>query len=118
MNTEGKSFDVVNGPSKDRLIDAFKYAYSKQTQISVKFSVVLSYTAPKDDPSCVRLIMLIDDFHIVSLQHENGSGHSFIVEGYCQASLHSGTTQLEPYDYNMYYNAKTRKGTIEFRAKA
>lgn len=114
MNTQERKFDIVNGPSRDQLIDAFKYAYSKQTQVPVKFRIVLIYTEPGDDPNRAHLIMLVDDFLIASLQHEDSSGYSFNVQGCCKANLRIGMSQLESHKFNMHYNAKTRKGTIEF----
>ena len=45
MNTKGikikeRSYEIVNGPNKDTLFDACKYAYSKTTKFAIDFGVV------------------------------------------------------------------------------
>ena len=113
--SEGRDFAIVGGPNKDMLFDACKYAYSKSTRVGVEFSVVAGYTTPIDDPGCAYVLMSISDMKITGIEHEDGSGESFNLIGYCRVSLSPlGNSVLEPYKFNAYYNAKSRKGSISF----
>ena len=113
MNTKELSFEVMDGPSKDRLIDAFKYAYDKEARVPVEFSVARGYTAPKDNPGCAYVVLDAKDFRILSLQHEDGSGHSFNIEGYCTANVDGRAKRF--CWFKMYYETKNRKGVITFK---
>ncbi|MGI6612525.1 MAG: hypothetical protein ACOX0Z_03075 [Candidatus Nanosyncoccaceae bacterium] len=114
--TATRTFSIEGGPNKDRLCDAFKYAYSEADTIDIDFSVVIGYTMPPSDPGCAYVLMPISDVKITSLQHEDGSGESFNIGGYCKADLtHSGGRRAPTVcRFEAYYNAKTRKGKISF----
>ena len=115
MNT--RSYDVVGGPSKDTLFDACKYACSKTAKVEVNFSVAIGYTAPKNDPGCCYVPMSIADIRITSIEHEDGSGESFNLCGYCKADLNNfggAAAALKHYRFKAYYNSKTRRGFISF----
>ena len=119
MNTnDERYFDVVNGPNKDALFDACKYACGKGGKVDVNFDVAIAYTMPKNDPGCAYVPMAITDFRIIGIEHEDGSGVSFNLHGYCKADLYSffgkdGAT-YKPYRFKMYYNSKSREGSIAF----
>ena len=91
--------------------------FSKQAHVPVAFGVVKDCVAPRDDPSHTCTMLATKDFRILSLQHEDGSGYSFNIEGYCKARPQGGKNSLTEHRYTMYYNAKTRKGTITFETK-
>jgi hypothetical protein len=120
MNTresKPKSFEIVAGPSRDMLFDACKYAYSKHAHVAVDFAVATGYTMPRANPGCACIQMQISDVKICGIEHEDGSGESFNLHGYCKANLGSfGTTKAvrKPYRFKAYYNARTRKGFITF----
>jgi hypothetical protein len=112
-----RSYGITAGPNKDTLFDACKYAYSDTANVTVNFSVALGYTAPKDDPGCAYIPMPIADIIISEIAHEDGSGESFNLRGYCKAVLDTsfvGDANLEPYRFEAYYNTKRRKGVISF----
>ena len=113
MNTK-KEFEIVNGPSKDLLCDAFKYAYNKAARITIEFSIAAGYTMPPEHPSSAYVPAKIGGFIISSLEHEDGSGESFNIRGYCKADIAKlfGEGTFKAYKYEAYYNTKTRKGTI------
>lgn len=111
---ESKLFEIVAGPSKDLLFDACKYAYSRQNHLTVGFKVAIGYTRPKNDPGAGIIPMTISDMVITSIQHEDGSGESFNIEGFCRANLLSITETLKSYNFNAYYETRTRRGTISF----
>ena len=65
-----------------------------------------------DTPADVR------DWRITSVAHEDGSGHSFNLGGYCSiynrsTSVPHGIVVLKA-RFSAYYNAKTRNGRIQF----
>lgn len=116
MNTEKRIFDIVDGPSRDTLFDACKYAYSKAAQVPVYFGVVFGQM-PKNHPDCgAHLPMSIKDVKITGIEHEDGSGESFNLHGYCNADLNfmSEDATYATYKFEAYYNAKSRDGWITF----
>lgn len=118
MNTKRteRIFDIVNGPSISLLFDACKYAYDRVITIPVNFTVVLAYIAPKDNPSRAYIAMPISDIVIAGIEHEDGSGSSFNLYGYCKANLDTIDMKMArtPYKFEAYYNVRSRKGTIIF----
>ena len=112
-----KCYDIVAGPNKDALFDACKYAYSKTAKLTVDFTVVIGYTMPKENPGCAYIAMAITDIRITGIEHEDGSGESFNLHGYCRADLNSfggNNIAYEPYEFKAYYNSKNRHGRISF----
>ena len=117
MNTNTKKgYDIVNGPSRESLVDAFKYAYDKQSRVNVAFHVAVGYTGKPGDPTTGYVRMHIKDIRIARIEHEDGSGTSFNLDGYCYADLESvsSAATYKRYNFKAYYNAKSRKGYIEF----
>ena len=107
MNTK-KIFNIENGPSLDRLFDAFKYAYSEYyDKVYATFLIAKSYTTPPGASGRAFRLLDAKDFRLTSIQHEDGSGQSFNLAGYCKV-------YDTPKNFTAYYNAKTRKGTISF----
>lgn len=120
MNTNQKvdsiTYDIMNGPSADRLFDACRYAYDDATKIPIDFGIAIGYSMPKDDPGCAIVGAHSCDLRIVGIEHEDGSGHSFNIRGYC-AGFKKGPYS-DPLYVNhkvmIYYNTKTRNGKITF----
>lgn len=107
---------IVNGPNRDRLIDAFKYAYDDD-KVSVNFAVSISYNAVEEDGKRVCFpthLAQIERMIINTIQHEDGSGESFNLSGRCTACLERYGGAKHYYKFEAYYNAKTRTGTIKF----
>ena len=115
--TKEKYYDIVAGPNKDALFDSCKYACSKTANLTVDFTVAIGYTRPKSDPGCAYIAMAITDIVIFGIEHEDGSGESFILRGCCRADLNSyggSNVTYEPYRFKAYYNSKRRNGWIVF----
>lgn len=109
MNTNQKEkyYNIVNGPNKDALFDACKYACVKGANIPISFDVAAGYTMPKGHPGCAYVIMPTSDFKITGIDHEDGSGESFNIRGYAnKEGIH--------FHFKGYYNTKRREGTISF----
>ena len=111
-----RHYEIVNGPNKDALFDACKYACSKTAKLTVEFAVAIGYTMPKNDPGCASIAMSITDIRIYGIEHEDGSGESFNLRGCCKADLNSlgGNVAYKSYRFKAYYNSKNRKGHIVF----
>ena len=115
--TREKYYDIVAGPNKDALFDACKYACSKTAKLTVDFTVAIGYTTPKDNPGCAYIAMAISDIKITGIEHEDGSGESFNLRGYCKAdlcSLGGDNVKYEQYRFKAYYNSRIREGCITF----
>lgn len=109
MNTQDeRSYEIVNGPNKDTLFDACKYAYGK-TKVIVNFSIVAGYTPS----SHTRIPMLLRDITICGIEHEDGSGESFNLHGHCKVDG-ALSTRVRICRFKAYYNARSRKGFITF----
>lgn len=109
MNTNQKEkyYDIVNGPNKDTLFDACKYACVKGANIPISFDVAASYTMPKGHPGCAYVKMPTSDFKIIGIDNEDSSGESFNIRGYAKKEgIH--------FRFKGYYNTKRREGTISF----
>lgn len=108
-------FDIYNGPSRDLLFDACKYAYDKGIKIPIDFKVALGTTRPKEEPTAAYVPMQIGDFSIASIEHEDGSGTSFNIVGFCKANLPINNDGYKSYMFEIYYKATRREGYIRFR---
>ena len=107
------NYDLADGPSRDTLLDAFKYAYSEEVEIPIKFTIVLGH----DPEGRIIIPARTKKWRITKLQHEDGSGQSFNIEGYCKANLRitrsERITVYLTYRFKAYFNCRTRKGRIE-----
>lgn len=115
--TEEKYYSIESGPSKAELFDACKYAYSSNAKVGIDFHVAVGYTMPVDHPGCAYIRMKIKDLVIYGIEHEDGSGESFNLRGWCRADLASfgEVAAYTPYRFEAYYNTKTRDGRIRFK---
>lgn len=104
MNTNSSLNEVVvnlvDGPSRDRLIDAFKYAEDDSTLVPVDF-----YTKSKEKIPIVPTM----------LEHEDGSGHSFNGHGYVTVDTIAGHKLYDKHIYFYFYTASDRHGYIKFK---
>ena len=114
MNTKRKNFNIVDGPNRDMLFDACKYARDKTVRIPINFIVAIGYGIPKNHPG---FQMYVSDIKIASIEHEDGSGEKFNLRGYCKADLDSTVGNAETctsYKFEAYYDTKNRSGCIMF----
>lgn len=96
---------IVAGPNKDMLFDACKYAYSKSAKIKIEFALMDEHDAP----------IVMSDTMITGIEHEDGSGDSFNIFGYCKLNSEPLSAFIFAYyRFTAYYNVRTRKGTISF----
>ena len=115
MNTKAKKYDVIDGPNRDTLFDACKYSYDKNMRIQVGFTIAAAYTTSKKSGKAAYIPMDATDFRICSIGHEDGSGKSLIIQGYCKADVRPfGTGVYRTYKFDMYYHTGDRRGFVEF----
>lgn len=110
MDITNRVFDIVDGPNREAIFDAMLYTY--EAKIPIDFNIVLGYTAPPSDPTAAAHMLGMKNFQIHSIQHEDGSGYSFNLEGYADVRNGSGYT---PCKFKAYYHARSRKGHIKFK---
>lgn len=119
MNTnidERSTYVIENGPSKDLLFDACKYAYSSEVRIRINFSVAIACTMKPGDSGCAYVPMKVLNFRIISIEHEDGSGDRFNIYGHCDAATSENTDSIvySPYKFRAYYDTRQRRGRITF----
>lgn len=114
MNTKAKkTYDILNGPNRDLLFDACKYAYDKDVKVQVEFTIATGYTAPKESGKAAYVPMDVADFRIHTIGHEDGSGKSLLLKGFCKANtIPFGRGNYRAYVFDMYYDVRDRKGWI------
>ena len=127
MNTTSKSvtncFDIINGPSKSVLFDSCLYAYSKDVKVHVNFGISQGCSNDGNDATKMHLMLQITDIVITGIQHEDASGESFNLEGYCKVDIdyhirNDGVCRYQYRRFTAYYNSKSRKGTITLIANS
>ncbi len=107
--------DIVAGANGDALLDACKRAHENDAELPTNFNVTISYAEPNNSPGHAEIKVAISSIKIAKIKHENDSGESFNLQGYCKADLDSSANvACELYGFEAYYNAKTRKGHITF----
>lgn len=116
IETKECYYGIVNGPNKDTLLYACKYAYGKTTKFAaIDFEVVAGYTMMlQNHPERAYDPIDVSDVAIHGIEHEDGSGESFNIHGVCKAVLHGSSDDAKLYKFKAYYDAKTRAGTITF----
>lgn len=108
---DAKFYDIVKGPNKDALFDACKYAYSENS-VKVDFTVAAGYIASVGSHQSSYKPMAVDNIVICGISHEDGSGESFNLQGYCSANVESSV--YKAHRFFATYNTKKRKGRISF----
>ena len=121
MNTNSSSettsyeYLIFGGPNRDTLFDACKYAYDNDAVIPIFFAVAEGYTAPLSDPGCAYAALEMSITKICGISHEDGSGVSFNIRGYCMVKFSNGRNEMKTCSFKAYYNARTRDGHISFQ---
>ena len=113
-SNEKRTFNISNGPGRDTLFDAFKYAYNNRVEIPASFDIE------------EEEISSITKLRIQSIEHEDSSGEKFSLFGSCHVNFdvdvdHSDVElkagSIGSYascSFQAYYSVRNRKGTISF----
>lgn len=110
-------YEIIDGPSKSALFNACMYVYNKDAKIAVNFTISQGYSNDTNDATRLYLPLPVTNINITGIEHEDGSGESFILKGYCNADsdylLRRDNTYRYRYSrFTAYYNTKSRKGTF------
>lgn len=103
MSTTTVQYDVLDGPSADRVIDSFKYAFTKGCTVEVEFTLT-----PRNTRLRGKLAQRKVTATVTGLQYESGSPGMFILWVNIQMPHHSQTVK------GSFYDANHRKGVLEF----
>lgn len=105
MATAG--FQIVDGPSREELVDAFKYAMDDR-DFSVQFHLVVGHFINTDGTVFGENVNAFRA-DIMGLTHDSASGDNIIVVCYLNEKLVGSqeTTKVEA-----HYNIETRKGIV------
>lgn len=109
MNAKKKEFKIVDGPSKDRLFDACKYAFDSRVKFIPRIEIAVGYNGPGFIPARIK------DLKITGIEHEDESGQILNLRGTCIANFSDSPRddeEMRPYYFTAYYNAGTRTGVI------
>lgn len=115
--TEGKTnpeagkdtFNIVDGPSKDRIFDAFKYNENTEAFVSLRLRV-LDHTRPSNG---YHPHLDITEIAITGIEYGDLSGSVLRLKGFCKAAL-PDDDKMFPYQFTASYNSKNREGVISF----
>jgi hypothetical protein len=98
------NFEIISGPSLDELLDSFRYAYDDAYK-PVEFGVVFSRNNDGE-----RVVVPMSDVRVSSIQHADGSGASFNLEGRCKATGEPDKCLV----FRAYYSTEKHSGWIFF----
>ena len=107
MSIENKTITlgITDGPSRDLLYDSMKYLY--ETRIPLEFKII-----KKNEISGETEVIKIREAEVHTIQHGDGTGYKFNLEGYLDVKAEGGYI---PRRFKASYNAKTRKGSISLK---
>lgn len=115
--TGPRNYEIVKGPSKGQIFRALEYAYDKIFGVKIVFKIALDYTGRRNDPTVKYIPARIRNLVITGIEHEDTSGKSLHLKGYCEADLRIsplGKEEYTKYRFGAIYNVDTRRGNIEF----
>lgn len=105
MTTKTVQYDILDGPSNEMLIDAFKHAFSKNVSVEVIFVL-----APSNSSLRKKLGHRKVKATVTGLRYESGMSGRYIIWMNTGLPHH---TQIE----GGYYNTDDRKGCLKFEVQ-
>ena len=106
--TKALTFLIKKGPSRDKLLDGFKYAYDKGVALPIGLCVEVDKASPitRDIKTVEVGTPTIDE-----LKHTDDSDHLFDIKGYCYWRFNE-VGSFEFCEFEASYNTQTRLGFI------
>ena len=101
-------YEILDGPSTDRLIDCFKYATTPDVTLEVEFTLIPRNSRLKGKLGHKKLSAVV-----TGLQYESGAPGMFIIWVNIQG-LPKHTQDVR----GGFYNANERKGFLTFQVPA
>lgn len=116
-NSDSLVFEVMNGPSRDRIHIANMYAFDQNMSIDLEFKVVF---AKRENPAggTTRDFMALKNLQIMGVVHTDCTGYDFNIQGTCDADVKSPMNKCNTYRnfrFSMDYNAKLRTGVLRLK---
>ena len=116
-NGDSLVFEVMNGPSRDRIHNANMYAFDQNISIDLEFKVVFS---KRENPAggTTREFMALKNVQILGVVHTDRTGYDFNIQGTCDADVKSPAGKCNTYRnfrFTMDYNSKLRIGTLRLK---
>ena len=100
--------EILDGPSRDRIIDSFKYEFDDSASIAVDFRIGI-----KNPDTNTTFVVRSAGFRILSIAHESESGGQYLLTGY--AGLWKNDARcFKSYRFEAHYNTFTRNGWMKF----
>lgn len=103
--------NITAGPSIHTLIDAFRYAFDRETPHKAIFSLRETTESHLNDGSEKRPTDLSWKVTITALEHEDASGSSIVFKGKMGILPYESRYSTQ-YDVTGWYNTRTQKGYI------
>ena len=116
-NDDSLVFEVMNGPSRDRIHNANMYAFDQNISIDLEFKVVFS-KREKPAGGTTRKFMALKNVQILGVVHADRTGYDFDIQGTCDADVESPAGKCNTYRdfrFSMEYNSKLRTGTLRLK---
>ena len=112
-NGDSLAFEVMNGPSRDRIHIANMYAFDQNMSIDLEFKVVF---AKRENPAggTTRDFMALKNLQIMGVVHTDRTGYDFNIQGTCDADVNKCNTYRN-FRFSMDYNAKLRTGSLRLK---
>ena len=114
MNTVKNCYIITEGPSKDVLIDAFKYLYDESVQITLNFIAIARYDMTILSDPHAYISIRIEDIKLLGIEYEYHNKDSFILNGLCKKADPTIESELKPCKFRAHYNVQDRAGWISF----
>lgn len=103
MTTTKVQYEILDGPTADRMIDSYKYAYNKDVTVEVELTL-----APTDGRLRGKLATRKILATVTGLRYESGTPGMFTLWVITSMPKHIQVPE------GGFYNANTRKGTLIF----
>lgn len=105
------TLEITDGPSRDTIFDSMKYSY--ETRIPLEFKIIKEEPIPNHNNIFTSTPLATRDIEVHTIQHEDGTGFKFNLEGYLDVKVSEGG--YLPRKFKAFYDTKARKGTITFK---
>ena len=105
---------ITEGPSKDVLIDAFKYLYNESVQITLNFIAIARYDMTILSDPHAYISIRIEDIKLLGIEYEYHNKDSFILNGLCKKADPTIESELKLCKFEAHYNVQDRAGWISF----
>ena len=106
-----RTYDIVGGPNREMIIDAFKYNRDKII-IPIEFDVVAGYSAPPTTDGCMEFLLDVERMFIREIGQAEKTGDDLRLSGELYARI-SPAEEYLPYSFFIErYNHETHRGEI------